>query len=71
MDALIKMLVGNPPLEGSSSKEDSVDDMNTMKEELDKQKGLVQQVKEEYEAISKFLKEKEALVKEAQDSLKT
>ena len=73
LEALIIVLVGNPPpLEGSSSEEeDNEDDTNTTKEELEKRKALVQQVKEEYEAMAKLLKEKEALFKEAQDSLKT
>ena len=71
LEALIILLVGNPPpLEGSSSEEDNEDDTNTTKEELEKRKALVQQVKEEYEAMAKLLKEKEALFKEAQDSLK-
>ena len=70
LEALIIVLVGNPPpLEVSSSEEDSEDGTNTTKEELEKRKALVQQVKEEYEAMAKLLKEKEALLKEAQDSL--
>ena len=70
LEALIMMLVGNPPpLEESNSEGDSEEDANTMKEELEKQKALVQHVKEEYEAMAKLLKEKEALFKEAQDSL--
>ena len=70
LEALITMLVGNPPpLEESNSEGDSEEDANTMKEELEKQKALVQHVKEEYEAMAKLLKEKEALFKEAQDSL--
>ena len=70
LEALIIVLVGNPPpLEGSSSEEDNEDDTNTTKEELEKRKALVQQVKEEYEAMAKLLKKKEALFKEARDSL--
>ena len=70
LETVIKILAGKPPpLEGSSSEGDSDDDTDTTKEELHKRKALVQQVKDEYEAMAKLLKGKEALFKEAQESL--
>ena len=56
-------------MEGSNSEGDIEDDIDTTKEEFEKQKAVVQQVKEEYEVMAKLLKEKEAMLKEAQDSL--
>ena len=56
-------------MEGSSSEGDSDDDAKTTKEELEKQKALVKQVKEDYEMMAKLLKEREALFQEAQASL--
>ena len=70
LEALIKMLARNPQaLEGSSSKEDCECDADRTKEEFEKRKSLVQQARKEYEAVEKLLKEKETLLKEAQDSL--
>ena len=70
LERVITILAGNPPpLEGSSSEGDSDDDAKTTKEELEKQKALFKQVKEDYEMMAKLLKEKEALFQEAQASL--
>ena len=70
LERVITILAGNPPpLEGSSSEGDSDDDAKTTKEELEKQKALVKQVKEDYEVMAKLLKEKEALFQEVQASL--
>ena len=47
LETVITMLAGDPPpLEGSNSEGDSEEDTNTTKEELEKRKALVQQVKE-------------------------
>ena len=70
LETVVRILAGSPqPLEGSSGEEDGEDDTNATKEELEKRKALVQQVKEEYETMVKLLKEKEALFKQAQESL--
>ena len=70
LETVVRILAGSPPpLEGSSGEEDDEDDTNATKEELEKRKALVQQVKEEYETMVKLLKEKEALFKQAQESL--
>lgn len=76
LEGLMKSLVGDPPpleessLEESNSEGDSDEDMERRREELEKGKAMVEQVKEEYEAMAKLLKEKESKFKEAQDSLK-
>ena len=70
LETVVRILAGSPPpLEESSGEEDGEDDTNATKEELEKRKALVQQVKEEYETMVKLLKEKEALFKQAQESL--
>ena len=76
LETVMKSIVGDPtPLEDSSleesnSEEDSDGDMERKKVELEKGRAMVEQVKEEYEAMKKLLKEKEAQFKKAQDSLK-
>ena len=59
LETVITILAENPPpLEGSISEGDSDDDAKTTKEKLDKQKALVQQVKEDYEVMGQLLNEK-------------
>ena len=76
LETVMKSIVGDPtPLEDSSleesnSEEDSDEDMERKKVELEKGRAMIEQVKEEYEAMKKLLKEKEAQFKKAQDSLK-
>ena len=67
LEALIKALATNPlPLDCLRRKGDCENETN---EELEKRKALAHEARKEYEAVEKHLKEKEALLKEAQDSL--
>ena len=76
LHTVLKLMVGDPPpLEESSLEEpdgekDSDEEMASRNRELEKGRAMVEQVKEEYEAMEKLLKEKEAQFREAQDSLK-
>eukprot|EP00794_Sanderia_malayensis_P005109 gene5109-5757_t len=71
LESVMKSIVGDPPpLEDSFMEEpNSEEDMDRSKTELEKERMMVEQVRAEYEAMEKLLKEKEAQFKKAQDSL--